>query len=244
MINENKNTAHKISLEEIISNSFSYWKATLGYQALVTLLYFGIIITAGIQLSYYYFGDQMAQLTPESLNNIETFLLQVNQMMSSENGSYFQLIMSLIKASMFPLQIGLFKIYTLLDEQKRPQISDLFDGYNGSNFFKFWGYALFWNVVFQIGLNLFLIPGILWVMATLFVGPLLYFTPMRMVEAIRLSAKVVFANLSIVLPCAIAAFIISYAGLMFFAIGFLFTFPIWSAIIYTLFKKFFNIKFI
>lgn len=244
MINENKNTAHKISLEEIISNASSYWKATLGYQALVTLLYFGIIITAGIQLSYYYFGDQMAQLTPESLNNIETFLLQVNQMMSSENGSYFQLIMSLIKASMFPLQIGLFKIYTLLDEQKRPQISDLFDGYNGSNFFKFWGYALFWNVVFQIGLNLFLIPGILWVMATLFVGPLLYFTPMRMVEAIRLSAKVVFANLSIVLPCAIAAFIISYAGLMFFAIGFLFTFPIWSAIIYTLFKKFFNIKFI
>ena len=36
-----------------------------------------------------------------------------------------------------------------------------------------------------------------------FVGPLLYFTPMRMLEAINISTKVVGTDWKIVLPCAI-----------------------------------------
>ena len=244
MNQENNNSSHKISLEEILSKAFFYWKSTLGFQAIVTLLYFGIILLTGIQLSQYYFGDKMNEFTPELLTNTQLFITKINQLIATENGSYFQITMALIKAAMFPLNIGLFKIYSQIDNNQTPQFSDILDGYSGSNFFKFWGYAIFWNVVFQLGFSLFLLPGILWVFVTLFVSPLLYFTPMRMVEAIQLSAKVVFGNWTIILPCAIVAFLFGYSGFVVFFIGFLFTFPFWNAIIYTLFKKFFNIKFV
>ena len=244
MNQENNILPQKISLEEILKKSFFYWKSTLSFQLIVTLLYFGIIISAGLQLFYYYFGEQAAMFTPELVANTKLFMAKINEMVNTENGSYFQIIIALIKASMFPLNIGLFKIFALIDENKKPQLSDIFDGYNGSKFFKFWGYAIFWNMLFQIGVNLFLIPGILWVLITLFVSPLLYYTPMRMFEAIQLSAKVFFGNWTIILPCAIVAFLFSYSGFVVFFIGFLFTFPFWNAIIYTMFKKFFNIKFV
>ncbi len=244
MIQEKNTTPQKISIDEILKKSFFYWKSTLGFQAMVTLLYFGIIIFTGLQLFYYYFGDTATMFTPELVSDTKKFMAKINEIISSENGSYFQIIMALIKASLFPLNIGLFKIFSLIDENKKPQLSDIFDGFNGSQFFKFWGYAIFWNMMFQIGINFFLLPGILWVLMTLFVGPLLYYTPMRMFEAIQLSTKVVFGNWALILPCAIVAFLFSYSGFIVFFIGFLFTFPFWNAIIYTLFKKFFNIKFV
>ena len=243
MNQETDQPIHKISLDEIFKKAFFYWKSTLFFQFLVSALYFGITLYAGIQLTKYYFGEQMNVFTPALLSKPEVFLNKINQLMLSENGSYFQMAMALVKAAMFPLNIGLFRIYTLIDENKTPRFSDLLDGYSGSNFFKFWGYAIFWGVVFQLGFS-FILPGILWVFITLFVGPLLYFTPMRMMEAINLSAKVAIANWSIILPCAMLAFLFGYSGVFVFIIGFFFTYPFWTAIIYTLFKKYFNIKFV
>lgn len=244
MNSETENNKHKISLEEVVNQSFKYWKATLNFQLLVTLLYFGIILIAGVQLAQYYFGDKLYDFNPALLQHPAKFNEKMRAMLSTENGSYFQLVISLIKAAMFPLFIGFFKIYSLIDEGKKPQLSDVFDGYNGSNFFKFWGYAIFWNVVFSLGMAFLFLPGFFWVYITLFVSPLLYFTPMRMIEAINISAKVAFANWVIVLPCAILAFIFSYSGFLLFFIGFLFTFPFWNALIYTLFRKYFSIKFV
>lgn len=235
---------HKISLEEVFKKAFFYWKSTLFFQVFVTVMYFGVTLFAGVQLSMYYFGDKMIEFTPELLTKTQEFMNKINQLMASENGSYFQIALSLIKAAMFPLGIGLFKVYTLLDENKKPTLTDVLDGYSGINFFKFWGYAIFWNVVFQLGVSFFILPGIFWVLITLFVGPLLYFTPMRMMEAINLSAKVVLANWTVILPCAIVAFLFSYSGFVVFLFGFLLTYPFWNAIIYTLFKKYFSIKFV
>ena len=243
MNQEVENKKNKISLDEIVNQSFKYWKATLNFQLIVTLLYFGILMIAGVQLVQYYFGDQLNTFTPELLQHPAKFNDKIRTMLATKNGSYFQLIVSLLKAAMFPLFIGFFKIYSLIDEGKKPELSDIFDDYNGSNFFKFWGYAIFWNVVFSLGI-IFFLPGVFWVFITLFVSPLLYFTPMRLIEAINISAKVALANWAIVLPCAIIAFIFSYSGFLLFFVGFLLTFPFWNALIYTLFKKFFSIKFV
>lgn len=242
MNSENNPKKTAISADQILKKALFYWKSTLGFQLMVTVLYFSVTLIAGMQLAHYYFGNQLQGFTPELLQKPELFVGQMNALMASENGQYFQIVFPLIKAAMFPLGIGLFKVYSLLDENKTPTFSDLLEGYNGSNFFKFWGYSIFWTVVFQLGMSLFLIPGILWVMATLFVGPLLFFTPIRMIEAINISAKVVKANWPVILPCALVGCLFSYSGLFVFFVGFLFTYPFWMAVIYTLFKKYFNIK--
>lgn len=239
----NPNTS-AINAEQVLKKAFFYWKSTFVFQLVVTVLYFSITLIAGVQLAHYYFGSQLEGFSPDVLQKPDVFVAKMNAIMASENGQYFQIVFPLIKAAMFPLGVGLFRVYSVLDEQKTPTFSHLLEGYMGSNFFKFWGYSIFWTVVFQIGMSLFFLPGILWIMATLFVGPLLFFTPMRMMEAFNISAKVVMANWVVVFPCALVAFLFSYAGLMVFFIGFLFTYPFWNAVIYTLFKKYFNIKFV
>ena len=59
----------KITLDEVINQSFKYWKATLSFQFVVTVLYFGIIFISGFQLVQYYFGDQLHIFTPELLQD-------------------------------------------------------------------------------------------------------------------------------------------------------------------------------
>ena len=244
MNTDNNPNTPVINAEQILKKAFYYWKSTLIFQFVVTVLYFSVTLIAGIQLAHYYFGNQLNGFSPNLFQNPEVFVAKMNAIMASENGQYFQIVFPLIKAAMFPLGVGLFRIYKIIDEQKTPSFSDLLEGYRGANFFKLWGYSIFWTVVFQIGMSLFIVPGILWIMATLFVGPLLFFTPMRMMEAINISFKVVKANFVVIFPCAFVAFLFSYAGLMVFFIGFLFTYPFWNAVIYTLFKKYFNIKFV
>lgn len=231
-----------VSLEELLKDSFFYWKSSLFYQFWVTFFYFSLSLFAGLQLSHYYFGDQMQSLSQLLLKDPSLFIQKANQMMNSENGAYFSGFFALMKAALFPINLGLFSVFSCLDEGKKPQFSNLFEGYRGSNFFKFWGYSIFWGVVFQLGVSFLVIPGILWAFATLLVSPILFFTPLRMMDAIPLSAKVVFGNWAVILPCAIVAFLFSYSGVTVFLVGFLFTYPFWNALIYTLFKKYFSVK--
>lgn len=243
-MNEENKPKAKISLDEVIKKSFFYWKSTLPFQFLATLFYFGLFFLAGTQLVQYYFGEHLKEFTPDLLKNPETFNLKIQKLLLTENGSYFQLIMSIVKAALFPLNIGFFKIYSKIDANEKIEFADFYEGFRGSNFFKFFGYALFWNVIFSFGMSFYFLPGIFWVFITVFVSPLLFFTPIRMIEAINISAKVALANWAIVLPCVIIATIFGYSGFFLFGIGFLFTYPFWNAVIYTLFQKYFKIKFV
>jgi hypothetical protein len=81
-------------------------------------------------------------------------------------------------------------------------------------------------------------------MYTIFVAPLLFFTPMNLIEAMKISFKVVAGNFFVIAACSILAIIFSYSGFFLFFFGLLFTFPFWNAIIYTLFKSYFRIKFV
>lgn len=234
----------KITLDEVINQSFKYWKATLSFQFVVTVLYFGIIFISLFQLVQYYFGDKLYIFTPELLQDPIKFNLKIRELLATENGSYLQIVLSLLKASLFPLFIGLFRVYTLIDEGKKPNLSEVLDGYKGSNFFKLWGYAIFWNVIFSFGNVILFHSRCFMGVSYCFCRSVIIFTPMRMLEAINISAKVAWANWKIVLPCAIIAFLFSYSGFILFFVGFLFTYPFWNAIIYTLFKRFFSIKFV
>ena len=67
----------KITLDEVINQSFKYWKATLSFQFVVTVLYFGIIFISLFQLVQYYFGDKLYIFTPELLQDPIKFILKI-----------------------------------------------------------------------------------------------------------------------------------------------------------------------
>ena len=67
-------------------------------------------------------------------------------------------------------------------------IGDLFVGYNGLNFFKFIGYFLFWLMIYLLIWQTIILP-FLWVLATLFIAPLMFFLDKRIFEALSINFK-------------------------------------------------------
>ena len=65
----------------------------------------------------YYFGDKLYIFTPELLQDPIKFNLKIRELLIRKR-KLFPNCLSLLKASLFPLFIGLFRVYTLIDEGK------------------------------------------------------------------------------------------------------------------------------
>ena len=77
-----------------------------------------------------------------------------------------------------------------MDKAEEISVGDLFVGFEGSSFFKYIGYALFWGGIYYISkMTLFLAP--VWVLLTLFVGPLMFFNNLNIQESLKLSFQAV-----------------------------------------------------
>lgn len=236
--------SRKISLDYVIKQSFKYWKSTLFYQLIFTIIYFSILFILGNFLATYYeIYPKINEIAPLMTTDQEEFNLKFQEILLSDNFKYFSMMTIVAVAVIYPLNIGFFKIYTLIDEKQNHRLSDLLEGFSGTNFFKFFGYYLLWGGIYFY-LKPLIVPGLLWIIFTIFVAPLLYFTPMNLMEAIKISFKVVSGNFLIIAACSLIAFIFSYSGIFLCFFGILFTFPFWNAIIYTLFKSYFRIKFV
>lgn len=236
--------SRKISLDYVVKQSFKYWSSTILYQLIFTIIYFSTLLILGkFLMDYYEITPKIQEIAPLMSSDADEFSLKVQEITFSENFKYFSMMVIVATAIIYPLNIGFFKIYTLMDEKKEINLNDLFAGFSGSNFFKFFGYYLLWGGIYFY-LKPLIIPGLLWIMFTIFVGPLLYFTPMNLIEAMKISFKVVGGNFLIIATCSLMAILISYSGIILCFFGLLFTFPFWNAIIYTLFKSYFRIKFV
>ncbi len=92
----------KITLDEVINQSFKYWNATLSFQFVVTVLYFGIIFISGFQLVQYYFGDKLYIFTPELLQDITIkFNLKIRELLSYGKRKLFPNCFVIIKSITF-----------------------------------------------------------------------------------------------------------------------------------------------
>jgi len=106
-------------------------------------------------------------------------------------------------------------------------------------FFKFFGFYLFWLIVFSYA-NSLIILGVVWLIVTVFSVPLMFFSNISTFEGIRLTFKALKKDFSTVLIAVIVAIIFSLSGLLLFGFGFLLTFPFWHAVIYALYQQFFR----
>lgn len=84
--------------------------------------------------------------------------------------------------------------------------------------------------------------AVLWVMITVFVAPLMFFSNKRIFEAISLNIQALRKYFLEILVCVIVAVFFRYIGFTLFFVGGLFTFPFWNAMIYSLYKTIFSEK--
>jgi hypothetical protein len=174
-------------------------------------------------------------------NNPKTYAEMMDKIIAYPDFRFFKLLLYFVLVFLYPLNLGFFKIYRKIDLGEKPELKDLFSGYNGSNFFIFAGYYIFWIIIFSYAMQT-IVLGILWIFITLFSAPLMFFMDKRILETIGLNFKMLKIYFVEIFVGVFVAFFFKYLGLLFFGIGFLFTFPFYNAMIYALYRNIFTEK--
>ncbi len=232
----------KPGLDFILKQAFFYWNKTLVYQLMFSMIFFGIFLT-----SLFFFGERYGILEQNQMlaeafkQGTKVYMEKIAELSATENYQMFTLAIWATMAFLYPLNLGMFQIFRKLDLKEKIELSDLFVGYNGLNFFKYLGYYIFWFLIYRFTIpTIFL--AVIWVAMTIFVAPLMFFTNKRIFEATSLNLKALRMFFVEIIVCVIVAVLFKYLGFTLFLVGGLFTFPFWNAMIYSLYKTVFSEK--
>lgn len=235
-----QNNLPKPGLSNILSDAFRYWNRTLFFQLLYSLLFFSLFF-----LGYFYlfqrFGlwEEYSKYLEVTQNNIPALNEKMKELAELPQMGSFILAVFVLLALLNPLNVGFYKIYRKIDLGEKPELNDLFAGYLGFNFFKYFGFYLFWFIVFSYG-NSLLILGLVWIFITLFSLPLMFFMDLKIFDGIRFSIKGLRKDFPTIVVAMFVALLFGLSGILVFGFGFLFTFPFWNAMIYSLYKHYFK----
>lgn len=235
-----KKYPEKIAVQQILKTAFSYWNRTLFYQVSFSLLYFSMFFLGYFYL-FKYFGlwDEINQYSGLVQSDFPAFNKKMEEVAKLPQTQGFILGVFFLLALLNPLNVGFYKIYRKIDLQENIGMNDLFAGYLGWSFFKFFGFYLFWIIIF-IYANSLLLLGLVWVFITLFSVPLMFFRNANTIEGIRLTLKCIRKDFISIFVTVVVAIGFSLSGILLLGFGFLLTFPFWHAIVYTLYQHFFK----
>lgn len=234
------NYPQKPGIENILKSAFAYWSKTLGYQLAFSLIFLSVLF-----LVYYHFAsdfgilDKYAAIFNKNPNNMAQMQMQIQQLALSPAYKKLSWILLGTLVLLYPLNLGFYKMYRKMDLGQNIGFEDLFAGYSGINFFIYTSFYLFWLMVFSYALPT-VILGIVWIFLTLFSAPLMFFMDKRIFETIDLSFKAWRMFFIEIFVGVAVAFFFKYVGLLFFGVGFLFTFPFYNAMIYALYRNIFS----
>ena len=235
-----QNYPQQNALSTVLNNAFNYWKATLPYQVMMSLMVFCILFAVYIFFgNYYEVLPKMMTLIDENKTDIQGLQKGIQALAQDPNYVSFMYVILATKVFLFPLEVGFFKIYRKLDLKEKTTLSDLFSGYSGINFFIYISYFFFWQFVFTYTAST-IILGILWIITTFLVTPLMFFANKTLFNAILINFKALKTHFPIVFIGFIVALIFKYAGFMVFFIGCLFTYPFMTAMIYAIYQQVFS----
>lgn len=231
--------APETGVDEILKKAFRYWSKTLIYQLIFSLLYISILFTVLIHFATEYgLLDQYISAFSKSKEGIQVYEKEILKIIENPNYMNFYYIMLGTLVFLYPLNIGFFKIYRKMDLGEKLEISDLFAGYIGANFFKFASFYLFWLIIFSYTAPT-IILGIMWVLITLFTAPLMFFMDKRIFESFTLNFHAMKRYALTIFVGMLVAFLFKILGAMTIIL-LPFTLPFSNAMIYVLYMQVFR----
>ena len=231
----------KKGIDFILKSAFSYWSRTLIYQVVFSLLYISILaLVALFFMQKLGIMEQYIQIYTEHSKDLKVYQQEIAKLAGTPNFQKFFWIIFGTMVFLYPLNLGLFKIFRKLDLNEKPEITDLVAGYSGVNFFIYASYYLFWLIIYMYALPT-IILAVIWIFITLFTAPLMFFTNKRTFETILLSLKGIRLYFIEIVICMLVAVIFKYIGVLT-VFGMLFTLPFVNAMIYALYQVVFEEK--
>lgn len=206
---------------------------TISFQFLFSFIYFSIFMFAAMYaFRYYGLFEEVQKFQNLFYSDTKAFLKRYEELMQTENARSFAMVVLVIKAVIFPLNIGFFKIYRKMDLGENPEIGDLFVGFRGHYFFIFIVYSLFWSII-NTYLSVF---TLIWIPMMLLVPALIFFKNSNFFEAFKINIQTFQKNFILIFMASFVSILFSYSGILAFGFGFFLTFPFWNAMIYVLYK--------
>ncbi|MFC3160129.1 hypothetical protein SAMN05443633_11917 [Chryseobacterium arachidis] len=232
----------KPGLDFILKQAFLYWNKTLMFQLMFSIMYFGVFMTVFFMcdMKYGIIGE-FNEVSKYLQDGMQAYVTELNKLVATENYQNFSLWMMGTTIFLYPLNLGFYQIYRKIDLGEKPELADLFVGYNGLNFFKYISFYIFWYFIFKFTAPT-IILAVIWVCITIFVAPMMFFMNKTIFESISLNFKALKMYFLEIFVCVIVAVIFKYIGFLLFFVGALFTFPFWNAMIYSLYKTIFSEK--
>ncbi|MFC6269663.1 hypothetical protein [Frigoriflavimonas asaccharolytica] len=229
----------EIGADEILRKAFKYWSKTLVYQLIFSLVYLSILLFV---LTYfatdYGLLDQYISAISKANEDVVVYQNEVNKIAENPNFISFYYIILGTLVFLYPLNIGFFQIYRKMDLGEKTELKDLFVGYLGINFFKFISFYLFWFIIFSYTAPT-IILGLMWILITLFTGPLMFFMNKRIFETFSLNFHAIRKYPMIIFVGLLVAFIFKIVGSLLL-LPLLFVLPFSNAMIYTLYSQIFH----
>lgn len=226
-------TTPKPEIGKILTEAYEYWMRTLPFQFLFCVIYFSVTMFAGsFAFRYYGLFEEIQKFQGLIYTDNKAFLDKYTVLMQTDNAVLFLQVMIVIKAVIFPLNIGFLKIYRKIDLGEKPETGDLFAGFQGHYFFLFVIYSLAWSMI-----NNFLsVFTLIWIPMMLFIPALMFFKEFNYFQSFQISVRTFQQNFILIFIAMIVSILFSYCGFIMFFFGIFITFPFWNAMIYVLYK--------
>lgn len=227
-------TTPKPEIGKLLTEAYGYWMRTLPFQLLFCVIYFSVTMFAGsFAFRYYGLFEEIQKFQGLIYTDYNAFLNKYTALMQTDNAVLFLQVMIILKAVIFPLNIGFLKIYRKLDLGDKPEMDDLFAGFQGHYFFLFVIYSLAWSMIN----NLLSFFTFIWIPMMLFVPALMFYKGFNYFQSFRISVQTFQKNFILIFIAMIVSILFSYCGFIIFFFGIFLTFPFWNAMIYVLYKN-------
>lgn len=227
----------KPEIGKLLTEAYQYWTRALPFQFLFSVIYFSVMMFAGAYaFRYYGLFAEINKFSGLMRTDFQAFAKKYEALMQTENAMAFTMAVVVIKAIIFPLNIGFLKIYRKLDLGEKLETGDLFAGFRGHYFFLFVIYSLFWSIINNY-LLVFPPLSLLWISMMLFVPSFIFFKHYNFFKSFKTSVQIFQKNIVIISILSLASIFFSYCGFIAFFFGIFLTFPFWNAMIYVLYKN-------
>jgi len=238
-----KQNGYELSFNETFSDAWATFKGVFGYGALAIVIYFAVSMIIGSILSAL-FGvsglqtEMMEKATRMGNNASFSKLMDIYSafFLSTEYIS-MQIVSVLTQAVIFPLLAGVIYISYKYDSKGSVDVSDVFYGYQGSNFIKLISYYLISTILVSIAFIFLVLPSIYLSVALCIGVPFILFHNQSPIEAMKSSITVINKKWGTVFLLLIVSGIVGLSGFLGCCIGVVLTMPFIYTMIYTIYKK-------
>lgn len=230
-----------VNFNEVFKQSWDLYTKVLGVGVLAVVMYAGSSFLLGFLVESLTGMKAISNELSQSMEGVQ----DPNTMMSLVRSFYLdnwqiltfsRLIVDLVMILAFPLAGGFMLVCREADKSGTINISLLFEGFKPQYWSRLIVLGISYFILSKIALILFVLPGIYVWVAGVIACPIVMFSNLNGIEALKMSFRIINKNWANVFVILFVASLIGFLGYLLCGIGRIATYPFVLVTVYMLYK--------